>query len=646
MKHSLLLMILSLNLNVFAQKGSVAKQWVDQVLFAVKWDGQGPTIQARNLYHASMAMYEAWAFYTPKANQVFLGKDNGGFKCEFNSDFQIPKMNIDSAINIAVSHAVYTLVFKRYSEYSSKNRGTIEGFDDLMDSLLTDRHFKGIDYESGSPSALGNYIGEKIYEFGLQDGAHEEDNYESRTYETVNGVLKPEIYGSNNPDSINRWQPISIRGYLNNKGEDKTLPQWYKRVTSFPDIFLTPEWGEVTPFALPSKTVKSRNGKMFNLYLDPGSPPRLDYQKDGDLSELYKWGFVMNIIWSSHMDPADQVKMDISPKHRFGFPEFPKSFKDYQKFYDYEQGGSVNVGGKKMNPKTGKEYENNIVLRGDYARVIAEYWVDGIFTYSPPGHWFQHLTEVSYTKDFKRKWKGRGEELSELEWDIRSYFTLGGAMHDAGIASWAAKGFYDYVRPISAIRIMAGFGQCSDSSRSNYDKRGLPLIKGHIEIVEEGDSLAGINGENVGLIKLYTWKGPDYIDDAKKDKAGVGWILSGNWWPYQRYSFVTPPFAGYVSGHSTFSTCGAEVLTQITGDPYFPHGLKEMTFKKNSFLEFEKGPSTDITLQWATYHDAANETCLSRIWGGIHPPADDIPGRLMGMKIAELSVNKASGLIK
>jgi hypothetical protein len=25
---------------------------------------------------------------------------------------------------------------------------------------------------------------------------------------------------------------------------------------------------------------------------------------------------------------------------------------------------------------------------------------------------------------------------------------------------------------------------------------------------------------------------------------------------------------------------------------------------------------------------------LSRIWGGIHPPADDLPGRLIGSKIA------------
>ncbi len=40
--------------------------------------------------------------------------------------------------------------------------------------------------------------------------------------------------------------------------------------------------------------------------------------------------------------------------------------------------------------------------------------------------------------------------------------------------------------------------------------------------------------------------------------------------------------------------------------------------------------SADMILQWATYRDAANQCSLSRIRGGIHPPADDIPGRLIG----------------
>ena len=113
----------------------------------------------------------------------------------------------------------------------------------------------------------------------------------------------------------------------------------------------------------------------------------------------------------------------------------------------------------------------------------------------------------------------------------------------------------------------------------------------------------------------------------------MGWILAENWWPYQRPTFVTPPFAGYISGHSTFSRAAAEVMTLLTGDEYFPGGLGEFHAPKNEFLVFEEGPSVDVILQWATYQDASDQPSLSRIWGGIHPPVADIPGRLIGRRI-------------
>ncbi|NNJ80732.1 MAG: T9SS type A sorting domain-containing protein, partial [Flavobacteriaceae bacterium] len=162
---------------------------------------------------------------------------------------------------------------------------------------------------------------------------------------------------------------------------------------------------------------------------------------------------------------------------------------------------------------------------------------------------------------------------------------------------------------------------------------GIPLVPNYIEVVKEGDPLAGAFNENVGKIKLFTWRGPDFIVDPNEDEAGVGWILAEEWFPYQRPSFVTPPFAGYVSGHSTFSRAAAEVLTLLTGDEYFPGGMGVFDIPKDDFLKFEKGPSVPFQLQWATYRDASDQTSLSRIWGGIHPPCDDIPGRIIGARI-------------
>ena len=51
---------------------------------------------------------------------------------------------------------------------------------------------------------------------------------------------------------------------------------------------------------------------------------------------------------------------------------------------------------------------------------------------------------------------------------------------------------------------------------------------------------------------------------------------------------------------------------------------------QNEYLEFEQGPSVTVQLQWATYYDASDEAGISRLYGGIHVPVDDGPGRIVG----------------
>ena len=52
-------------------------------------------------------------------------------------------------------------------------------------------------------------------------------------------------------------------------------------------------------------------------------------------------------------------------------------------------------------------------------------------------------------------------------------------------------------------------------------------------------------------------------------------------------------------------------------------------------LLHEEGPTRDLTLQWATYHDAADQAGLSRLAGGIHVPEDDVEGRIVGAECGE-----------
>ncbi|MEN3324474.1 FG-GAP-like repeat-containing protein [Mariniflexile soesokkakense] len=616
-------------------KKSVARLWNEVLLNAIRKDFARPTVHARNLFHTSIVMYDAWAVYDENAKPYLLGNTVHQFTSDFEG-FQTTE-TIELARDKTISYAAYRLLKHRFQN-SPKLELTMGYFDNLMQELGYDINNTSLDYKSGNSIALGNYIAKTIIDYGYTDGSNEINKYKNSYYQPVN----PPIL-LNNPDINegallypNRWQPLSFDTFIDQSGN---------LIEGATPAFLGAEWGNVKPFNLEEseKKIYTRAGQNYIVYDDPGMPPQLDLAKSTPSSDAYKWSFSLNTIWSSHLNPHDNVMWDISPKSmgNINFNLIPKSVENHKYFYDLENGGDISKG-HTINPRTNAPYKEQIVPRGDYTRVLAEFWADGPDSETPPGHWFSILNYVSDHELFKKKFNGTGNVLNNLEWDVKSYFVLGGAMHDAAISAWSIKGWYDYIRPISAIRFMAEKGQSSDASKSNYNIAGIPLVKNFIETVEIGDPLAGENNKNIGKIKLYAWKGHDFILNTNTDEAGVGWILAENWWPYQRISFVTPPFAGYVSGHSTFSRTAAEVLTLITGDEYFPGGMGEFFAKKDKFLVFEKGPSVDVTLQWATYRDASDQCSLSRIWGGIHPPADDIPGRIIGERIGKKAYDYAT----
>ncbi|MCO6479939.1 MAG: hypothetical protein J5I94_25100 [Phaeodactylibacter sp.] len=607
------------------QQHSVARQWNEALLGAIRNDFARPTVHARNLLHSSIAMYDAWAVYDEEAETYFLGKTVGGFTCPFDS--VPPPDDVQAAREEAVSYAAYRLLRHRFRNSPGAATSQAE-FYSLFTQLGYDTSFTSTDYSTGAPAALGNYIAEKIIAFGYQDGANEQNGYANQFYLPANPPLAPAAPGNPLLLNPNRWQALSLDVFIDQSGN--VIPG------STPP-FLSPEWGRVTPFALqPDElTVNYRDGNEYWAYHDPGPPPFIDEIDGGGTTDAYKWNFLLVSIWSSHLDPADNVMIDISPGAIGNFQgTYPQTLEEYQDFYELLEGGDPGAG-HAVNPHTGQPYEPQVVPRGDYARVLAEFWADGPDSETPPGHWFTILNYVNGHPEFEKRYRGIGPVLDGLEWDVKAYLALGGAVHDAAISAWGIKGWYDYLRPISAIRYMADKGQSSDPTLPSYHPAGVPLIPGYVELITPDDPLIlrGFNNEHVDKVKLYAWRGPDYISDPATDDAGVGWIRAENWWPYQRPTFVTPPFAGYISGHSTFSRAAAEVLTLLTGDPYFPGGMGEFEAPRNEFLVFEEGPSVDITLQWATYRDASDQTSLSRIWGGIHPPADDIPGRIIGREV-------------
>lgn len=629
--------IISCSFLTNGQTHSIARDWNEALLQTIRNDFARPTIHARNLYHQAIIMHDAWAAYEQNAETFLLGKSYGNYNVDY-TPVAIPTSEAEriEAQRMALSFAAYRLMAYRFRMgFSPAWLAALVQANQIMIDNVYNYNNTDTDYINGGPAELGNYIAQQMIAAGLADGANENLSYTNQYYTQLNSPLVMEEPGNPDMEHPNNWQQLQLESYIDQAGNP---------VLSIPN-FLSPEWGNVVPFALTDseKTTYTRNGDEYHIYHDPGTPPLLDTTQITGLEDLYKWNFTLVGRWASHHDPNDGVLWDISPASIGNVQSYPTDFADYDTFYDVENGGDPSTG-HAINPITGLPYTPQIVPRGDYTRVLAEFWADGPDSETPPGHWFTILNYVNDNPLLEKRWKGEGPILDDLEWDIKSYFTLGGAMHDAAITAWGCKGWYDYIRPVSALRYMAEKGQSSNAGLPNFHPAGLPLIPGYIEIVESGDPLAAIDMNNIGKIKIYTWKGPDYITDPETDMAGVGWILAENWWPYQRPSFVSPPFAGYVSGHSTYSRAAAEVLTAMTGDAYFPGGMGEFEAPQNEFLVFEEGPSVDLTLQWATYRDASDQCSLSRIWGGIHPPVDDIPGRLMGEKVGISAFEKADDL--
>jgi hypothetical protein len=576
-----------------------------------------------------MAVYDAWAAYDSIAEPCLVDVDLPAIE-----DPVLRREAQEEAIN----YASFRILWARFANTPGGNATLMN----IYQRFLYEggqNSFQSTDYLNDGPRALGNYIAEQVLAFGAQDGSNEANNYANQHYEPVNPDMFIEtVPGNPFLTQPNRWQSINLSTFVGQSGvtESETPP------------FLSPEWGQVTPFGLPdsAKTVNVRDGWPYTVWLDQGAPPMVSLTYTDGMNDPYLWGFSMVLRWSEHLDPTDGVMVDISPATIGNVDPalFDLGYDEYDQFYNWEDGGDASEG-RAINPKTGQPYEPQIVPRGDYGRVLAEFWADGPDSETPPGHWYTILNTVMDHPEFVPKWKGEGPTMSAFDWTVCAYFTLGGALHDAAIAAWSHKGWYDYIRPVSALRWMQGRGQCTDPNLPNFDNVGLPLVPGFCELVEAGDADFP-SPADVDKLKVRAWMGPDYIDNPDVDEAGVGWILAEDWWPYQRPSFVTPPFAGYVSGHSTFSRAAAEILTAITGDEYFPGGMGEFVAPANDFLVFEEGPSQDIVLQWATYRDASDQCSLSRIWGGIHPPADDLPGRRIGLAVAEHALNRALPLIE
>jgi hypothetical protein len=557
---------------------SVARRWNEATLDAIRRALPAPTVHARNLFHSSAAMWDAWAAYDPQASGYFVKE-------------KLTASNVAAARSEAISYAAFRLLSSRYIN-AVGGAESLSEFADVMDSLCYPLTVTST--EGDSPAAVGNRIAAAAMAYGLADGSNQANGYAAPDYKPVNPPLVVNKPGTTMTDP-NRWQPLQLEHMISQNG----IP-----LVNGVQQAIGPHWGYVKSFALPAAGADG-------VPMDPGPPPQLG---DPASDQAYKDQAVEVIRDSSSLDPASAATIDISPGARGN-----------------NSLGTNDGHGYPVNPATGKPYASNVVNQGDFARALTEFWADGPKSETPPGHWNVIANTVSDELDPNLKIGGAGDAIDRLQWDVKLYFALNGATHDAAIAAWGLKGHYDSARPISMIRYMGGLGQSSDPAQPAYNKEGLPLVPGLVEVITKRTTAAGQRhaalAGHEGQIAIRAWSGNP--KDPKTQTGGVAWILAVNWVPYQVPTFVTPSFPGYTSGHSTFSRASAEVLTAMTGSEYVPGGLDESTTKVAS-LKVEAGPTSDVTLQWATYYDAADMAGQSRLYGGIHIQSDDFNGRELG----------------
>ena len=486
---------------------TISVLWDQAVQQAVINTSPGPTIASRAYGIVHTAIFDAWAAYDLTAISTQLG-----------DDLQRPETEvIDENKQEAISYAAYRVLENLFPSQSAI-------FDGLMRDLGYDRDNTTTD--TTTPAGIGNVSAQALLDFRNNDGSHQLGN---------------DPNGDGTPYSdITNYQPV------NSPDEIVNIESWTPEFVPIGDAtgstqrFLTPQWGEVIPFALDS-------GSEFR----PVAPEPF----------LLVDGIVDLEAQTITVEDGSILNIDLSLIGPVINPEF------------------INQATEVI------EFSANLT---DEQKLIAEFWEDGGGTSFPPGTWMSFGQFVS------------ARDENSLDDDVKLFFGLGNAVFDAGIATWEAKVFYDYTRPVRAIRELGELG------------------------------LIGEFNADLGGFAIEAWQ----------PSEGTQTILATDFLTYQTPgSDPSPPFAEYTSGHSSFSAAGAEILRLFTGSDEFGASV---TFAPGE-SRFEPGitPSEEITLDWETFSEAADEAGVSRLYGGIHFDDGDIHSRSLGVEVGNAVFEQA-----
>jgi hypothetical protein len=245
-------------------------------------------------------------------------------------------------------------------------------------------------------------------------------------------------------------------------------------------------------------------------------------------------------------------------------------------------------------PKVGseqlkKDVDECIEVNADLTveqKAVVEFMRDGPKSTGQSGHW------LTFAKAVSRR------DKNDTDRDVKLFFAVGNVCFDAFISCWDAKRHYDSSRPWTLVR--------------HY-----------------------YQGQTVKC-----WGGPG---------KGVLDMPAEQWHPYSPATFVTPPFPGYTSGHSTVSGAGSKMLELFTGSDRFGtieqrhagiltepgFDCKIMMMRDGKLPAGHDKMTCDVALALPTFSATAEMAAVSRLWGGYHIRTDNEVGLVAGRQIAQ-----------
>lgn len=118
------------------------------------------------------------------------------------------------------------------------------------------------------------------------------------------------------------------------------------------------------------------------------------------------------------------------------------------------------------------------------------------------------------------------------------------------------------------------------------------------------------------------WDGK-YKTEVVRPITVIHKLIDERWEPFLQ----TPPFPEYPSGHSAISAAAASVLTHIFGENFSFHDDSD-----KEYIGMER--------DFKSFHQAAEEAAISRVYGGIHYRSGMEAGAQQGMAVAKVLLEK------